>query len=296
MELNFDFDNPQPNQEHIEAEVVETTPFDQFDLKTVEKEDSFLVVKQKITAMESKANELKVIDDATFKTGMEMLVQLKALEKVADNFKKNHSLFKKIAQFKNGFDKLIRENVKNKTQKIRDLISPKIGTYQKTQAEIERRVAAKKAEEDAKTAKANAEKDAKALREKEEKEKQEAIDLQAKLNLEADNSGVERVSVPIPEVSEVAPFIPAEVVVTPKSEKVVADQGTAKIESVWIVRVVEPDKVGRKFCSPDQAKLNLAVEAGIRELYGCVIEESFDPKVRLSNKKKDLDFEFLNTK
>ena len=302
MELSFDFKGP-PNTESGEggiissakqAEVVDSTPFDQFDLTRVEKENSFLSVKKNIKEMMEKATALKVVDDNTFKTGMEMLVQLKALEKKADDFKKNHSVFKKIAAFKNGFDKLIRESVKNETQKIREILTPRIGTYQKTQAELERRKAAKKAEEDAKKAKEEAEKLAKNKREEEERDRQAAIDLQAKLNLDADEAGVERVSVPIPEVSNepVIPIMAPEIPVTQRSEKVDSDHGTARIESVWVVRVVDPEQVGRKFCSPDQKKLDAAVEAGIREIYGCVVEESFDPKIRLSKKKAEVNLKF----
>ena len=296
MELNFDFDDPKPNQEHAEAEVVEITPFDQFDLTRVEKEDSFLTIKQKIGEMESKAVDLKVTDDSTFKTAMEMLVQLRSLEKMADDFKKNHSLFKKIAQFKNGFDRLIRENIKNTTHKISEILSPKIGFYQKTQAEIQRRKAQKEAEEAAKKAREEAESLAKQQREREEADRQAAIDLQAKLNLEADDAGVERVSVPIPEVSNepIVPIIPDTTVVTQKSEKIVIDGGSAKIEAVWVCKIIDTITVPRQYCMPDQKLLDRAVESGIREIPGCLIEESFDPKVRLSKKRidKELDFKF----
>jgi len=306
MDLNFDFNDPKPegppNTESGEGEttsnakqveVVDSTPFDQFDLKKVEGENSFLVIKQKITEMELKATELKIVDDSTFKTAMEMLVQLRALEKMADDFKKNHAVFKRIAQFKNGFDKLIRENIKNVTKKISATLSPKIGFYQKTQAELARKKAAKKAEEDAKAATEEAERLAKEKKENEEADRQDAIDLQAKLNLEADEAGVGRVSVPIPEVSDepVIPIVP-EIPVTQKSEKVITDHGAAKIKSVWVVKITDPDKIGRQFCSPDQKKLDAAIEAGVREIYGCVVEESFDPKIRLSKKKAEVDFKF----
>jgi len=295
MKLNFDLDHDHTTNmlNTPKPEVVETTPFDKFDITKVEREDSFVAVKQRIKEMEAKASALKVVDESTFKTGMEMLVQLKALEKAADDFKKNHSMFKIIAQFKNGFDKLIRENVRNEVQKIREALSPKIGFYQKTQAEIERRKAQKEAEENAKKAQEEADLQAKEQREKEEADKQAAIDLQARLNLEADEAGVERVSVPIPEISDepIVPIIP-ETTVTQKSEKVVADHGTARIESSWIVEIVDPPRVERIYCSPDIKKLQAAVDAGVMELAGCLVKETFDPKIRLSKKKQELDFKF----
>jgi len=293
MDLNFDFSNLDKEKKPTDPEVVETTPFDHFDLEKVEKEDSFVIIKQKIDIMESKAIELRVIDDSTFRTAMEMMVQLKALDKMADDFKKTHSIFKKIAEFKNGFDKLIRENIKQRTSKINDNLAPKIGFFQKTQAELERRKAAALAEEAAKKAREEAATAEKERKDQEETNRQAAIDLQAKLNLEADEAGVERVSVPIPEVSNepIIPIIP-EIPVTQKSEKVVADHGTAKIESVWIVTIVNPEMVGRNYCDPSQKKLDAAVAAGVREIAGCIIEESFDPKIRLSRKKKEIDFNF----
>jgi len=301
MELNFDFGDPKPkgppNEEFKEsdtksAEVVETTPFDQFDLIKAKTDQSFLTIITKMAEMSKQAAELKVTDSATNETAMQMLVQIKALIKGADDSKARIPAYKIAADYKNGLDRFVLKQIKEPLGRIDPTVRKKVSAYQQSIAELQRKKAAKQAAEDAEKAKAKAEADAKELKEKEEKEKQDAIDLQAKLNLDADEAGVERVSVPIPEVSDAAPIIPVETTVTPKSEKVVADHGIAKIEASWIVRIVEDDKVPIEYCSPDQKKLNAAIECGVKEIAGCVIEETFDPKIRLSKKKQDLNFKF----
>ncbi len=303
MKLNFDFDKPKPtdppNTEHAEsestpapkpAEVVESTPFDKFDLKTAKNTDSFLTIMSNIVKMRKQAVDLIVTDDKTNTKAMEMLVQVKVLIKGADDAKKNLQSYKEASEFKNGLDRYVLEHLKKPLESFNPIIKPKINFYQKTQAELQRKKDAKKAEDDAKIARAEAEKEAEALKEKEEKERQEDIDLQATLNIDADNSGVERVSVPIREVAA-APDIPVFMApVTQKSEKIETDHGTAKIESVLIVKVTDPEKVDRRYCSPDMAKLDVAVKCGVREIAGCIIEESFDPKIRLSKKKTNPDF------
>ena len=297
MELNFDFNNPKPEvaPDTKPAEVVEATPFDKFDLAKAKNTDSFLTIMAKIVKMRKQAIALKITDENSNTKALEMLVQIKAMVKGADEAKKSLDAYKEASKFKNGLDKFVLEQIKKPLEGLNPIIKPKVGVYQQSQAEIKRRIAQKEAAKAAAKAKTEAEAAKKERKETEEKDRQDAIDLQAKLNLEADDAGVERVSVPIPEVSEeqILPVVP-EIPVTQKSTKVVADYGTAKIESIWVVNVVDPDKVGRQYCSPDMAKLDAAVEAGMREIYGCEIVESFDPKIRLSKKQKakDINFEF----
>jgi len=293
MTLNFDFSNLDKKEKAVDPEVVETTPFDHFDITKAKNDQFFLTIMAKMKEMRQKATDLKIIDVDTNNTAMEMLVQIKALINGADDVKKKLPQYAKAAIFKNGMDEFVQEQIKKPFENLNKIISPKISFFQKTQAELERKKAAKKAADDAEAAKKEADRLAKEQRDKEESDRQAAIDLQAKLNLEADEAGVERVSVPIPEISNepIVPIVP-EIPVTQKSEKVVTDYGTGKIESVWIVKIINPEMVGRNYCSPDQKKLAAAVETGIREIAGCVIEESFDPKIRLSRKKKEPEFTF----
>lgn len=324
MELNFDFEEPQPRYkccggmnahradctsrnngegvsqdaqpepvEATEAEVVETTPFDQFDIARVKTDKSFLAIITKMAEMSKQASELKVVDADTNETAMQMLIQIKAMIKGAFTAKQNLQAYKIASEYKTETDKYVREQITKPLEKIDPIIREKVRAYQQSIAELERKKAAKLAEEEAEKATAKAKADAKAKRDAEEKQRKEDLELQAKLNLEADEAGVERVSVPITEISEEAPIVlDPEVTVTQKSEKVVADHGTAKIEATLIVKIIEPDKVPIEYCSPDQKKLDAAIECGVTKIVGCVIEESFDPEIRLSKKKTDLDFKF----
>jgi len=302
MDLNFDFSSyPKPvttgdgepkkatlDKATTSAEVVDQTPFDQFDLVRAQNYNGFLVIKNKLIEMRKKAGELSIKTEADNATALEMRIQIKALIKSAGETLDKYGPYNKAAEFKTSMDRFLRENFKKPLESVDNIITPKINFFQRTQAELRRKIDAKKAAEDARLAKIEADKNAKDEAARQEKERQEAIDLQAKLNLEADNAGVDRVAVPIPEVvvADVLPPAP-EVPVTPKSEKVIADHGTAKIEVVWICKIIDPDKVPRAFCMPDIDKLDNAVEAGVREIAGCIIEESFDQKIRLSKKRHE---------
>ena len=52
--------------------------------------------------------------------------------------------------------------------------------------------------------------------------------------------------------------------------------GTASFIPVWTATIVDPDKVPREFCCPDERKIREAVKGphGLREIAGCTIEES----------------------
>ena len=275
------------------AEMVNETPFDQFDLIRMQNSQSFLVIKEKLAAMKIKAMNLEVKDEASNKLAMEMRVQIKALTRAADDAKNKLPAFKIVADFKNGVDKFIRETFKKPLAALDGLITPKINSYQQSQAEINRRIDAKRAEEAALAAKAEAEIAAKAEKEQQEKERQAAIDLQAKLNLDADDAGVERVAVSIPEVTATGELpLDFEVPVTQKTEKVITDHGSSKIESKWVCIIIDPNQISREYCMPDQKLLNAAVEAGVREIPGCKIEETFESTVRLSRKRIQDDIVF----
>ena len=270
------------------AEVVDKTPFDQFDLVRAQNHDNFLAIKNKLNEMREKADKLSIKTEADNNTALEMRIQVKALTKSAEETLDKYGPYNKAAEFKTSMDRFIRENFKKPLEALDKLIVPKINFFQRTQAELKRKIDAKKAEEAAKLAKAEAEKKAKEDAARQEKERQDAIDLQAKMNLEADNAGVDRVAVPIPELVMPDALPPApEIPVTQKSEKVIADHGTAKIETVWICTIIDPLAVPMAFCSPDQDKLDSAVEAGVRDIPGCKIEESFDQKIRLSKKRHE---------
>ena len=292
--LNFDFSNLEnPQASAPITEVVDQTPFDQFDLVRAQNFDKFVEIKNNLATMRTRAKSLEIKTEADNTTALEMRVQIKALIKTAGETLDKYGPYHKAAEFKTSMDRFLRENFKKPLEALDGMIVPKINFYQRSQAELRRRIDAKNAEAAAKLAKADAEKKAKEDAARQEKERQDAIDLQAKLNLEADNAEVERVQVPIPEFIAPDALPPApEVPVTPRSEKVIADHGTAKIEVVWVCNIIDPDKVPREYCMPDIDKLDKAVEAGVREIPGCKIEESFDQKIRLSKKRHDVKLTF----
>jgi len=295
--LNFDFSEPPKPGPEIHApvsespataEVVEATPFDKFDLVAAQKHHSFLTIKNKLAEMRKMAADLKISDKASFDKAVQMQIQIKALVRGVDEAKKNHPSYKVAAEFKLGMDKYTRENLSQPLESLDRQIDPKVKAYNRSVAELERRKAAKEAAEAAEKARKEAEAKAKADKEKQEQERKEAIQLQQKLNLDADNAGVERVQVPIPEVV-VQPELPSmpEIPATPRQEKIVADHGSAKTEMVWVCNIVNPDEVPMRYCRPDQDLLDRAVEAGVREIPGCEIIEQPITKIRLSRKKKE---------
>ena len=288
MELNFNFDKKETDNkiDVKEPEVVEKTPFDHFNIEAAKV--NFVDFEDQLSKMNKKASELKINDAKQLETAMQMLVQCKTILRRAEDAKNALPEFNVARQFKNGVDKFIREKLKKPIGLLEGIIRPKVSSYQQAQAEIERRIAQKKAEEDAKIAKEEAERLQKEADEKHKKEVEEAAALQEKLNKQADDANVDRVDVPIPEKpEEEEPIIDPPAPVVEKTDKVKTDDGSAKVESTWICEIVEPGKVPRQYCMPDQKVLDRVVkDDGVREVAGCKIYESFETKVRLAHQTK----------
>ena len=289
-QFNFDFSTYGDQEKPVEkepakvAEVVETTPFD---LVKVSKHESFLKLKTKISEMEIKAKDLVIKTEADRDTALQMRIQLRAFVDSAAQIKDRLPGFSVAAKFKRGVDKFLRETFKQPVARIDSLIVPKITFYSQTQAKLQKQIDDKAAKDAAVIAEANAKKDADEKAATDQKNRDDAIALQGELNLKADNAGVDRVAVPIPpEVPEPESIpVPLEAPAIQVSKKITADHGSAKIEPVWRCLIETPNSVPVEFCSPDQKKLDAAVEAGVRKIPGCKIEESFDQKIRLSRKK-----------
>ena len=273
---------------NIATEVVQQTPFDQDErFSLVKAEQSFTVIKNKLSIMYKNAVALDIKDSDTNTTAMEMLVQCRALIKATDKAKKGIPAYNAAAKFKSGVDTFIREQLKKPIEKIERLINPKIGSYQKAQAELQRRIDQKNAEIERKRVEEETKKAEEIARKAYKKKLEEDAALQKKLNKEADVAGVERVKVDTPEFIEPETIVPS--IITPivkQTEKVMTDQGKATVKSKWICIIINPDKVPRGYCQPNQKSLDAAVEAGARQINGCRIEEKFEPKVRLSSAKK----------
>jgi hypothetical protein len=91
--------------------------------------------------------------------------------------------------------------------------------------------------------------------------REEAAKLQAKLKAEAAQAGIEAPPVmPVP-------------VPRPDSTTRTESGASASIRTAWSGEITDPDQVPREYCSPDQAKINQAVKAGLREIPGVRIFE-----------------------
>jgi len=98
-----------------------------------------------------------------------------------------------------------------------------------------------------------------------ERRKQEELirkkneELQKELNEEAEKSGV------------AAPQVQAKPL--PKIDQTLrTEEGTSFWRDNWVGEITDPDQVPGKYCSPDQKKINAAVEQGVREIPGVLIE------------------------
>lgn len=94
------------------------------------------------------------------------------------------------------------------------------------------------------------------------------VELQKKLDAEAEKSGIE------------APKV--EAMPMPKQDKVVRTENgsSSHIRKKWKPTIVDPDKVDRKYCEPSLKKLQVAVDMGARELAGCEVKEEISTVFR----------------
>jgi hypothetical protein len=137
------------------------------------------------------------------------------------------------------FYKAVMSFEKNYSNRIKSRIISagklKLGEYSR-KVEIERRAAESRAQEAA-------------------RKKQEELDKMA------DEANVARVKIDEP-------------VVPQETQPIRAETGTASTKMVWVVKVVNENKVPRKYCSPDLKKLKEAVNrAGVRKIAGTEITE-----------------------
>jgi DNA-binding protein H-NS len=125
-------------------------------------------------------------------------------------------------------------NFKKTIKKYTDLADSKMRPYQ-YQLELERR--------------------------EEEKKMQQAIaKRQVEMDKAAKKAGVERVVLP-------------DALVPVERESIRTDTGSVSYKPVWVAKIVDPALVPREYCSPDQKKIDAAVDAGIRTIAGVEIKE-----------------------
>ena len=100
-----------------------------------------------------------------------------------------------------------------------------------------------------------------ARREAEKKAAEERRRLQAEMDKAAKEKGIE------------APVIPPVVVPETKTTVRTETGGSSYEVKRWVCRVVDPAAVPREYCEPVKKLLDNAVQMGVREIKGCVIEE-----------------------
>lgn len=89
-------------------------------------------------------------------------------------------------------------------------------------------------------------------REKQERAAREALAKeQAKIDKSAERKGIEPVILPEPKLP-------------PQRTKITTDSGTTFETRKWKFEIIDPDKVDRKYCSPDPVKIREAVAGGAR--------------------------------
>lgn len=104
-------------------------------------------------------------------------------------------------------------------------------------------------------------------RKQEEAARKAAEELQKKLNAEAKEAGVQPVTVAVPVIPE-------------KKQATRTEEGTSYVVKKWKGEVIDEAQVPREYLSPDQRKIDRAVESGIRVIPGVNIWEASDVRFR----------------
>jgi len=185
------------------------------------------------------ANTIVITNDEQLKFAVALGGEAKKITKIIDAKKKEVTAeASDFVKSVNGFCKIFTD----KLDDVESSVKKKISDYQ-YRLEVERR----KQEEEAKKA---------------------AADLQAKLNAEAKQAGVE------------APIVHAPVIPVQKSVTR-TETGTSSYQvKRWICTIEDADKVPRLYCEPSKKLLDEAVKHGVREIPGCKIEEKTETRFR----------------
>jgi len=186
----------------------------------------------KILDAQQYADHLQVQDDGSEKEAIDAAARSKKLLNALETERKRViEAPDKFVRSVNAFCRTFKQPLDGVASTLRQ----KIATYQ-FQKELERR------------------KIQKAMRE-------EAARLQAKLEAEAAQAGI-----------EAPPVMP---VPAPKPDSITRTEGgaTASIRTQWTGEIEDADKVPREYCSPDEKKISQAIRAGIREIPGVKIFE-----------------------
>lgn len=181
------------------------------------------------------AKEFKVIDDDTKTKAVESMGMLRQLSK---NLKSRQNvLLSKYEEYIKGVKGFIKSFVDPAEKEGINALKKSIGDYDTAQI-----IAKRKQDEEEAIARKK---------------------LQEELDKQADKAGVERVQLPdAPTNTEKEPM-------RTRSET----GALLSTKLVWKGVIVDPDKVPRYYCTPDQKLINEAVKNGIREIAGVEIKE-----------------------
>jgi len=292
--INFDaaFEEDSPESIPVETEVVSSTPFDS-KLELTKVINSFEAVEKQIVAMKTQVQSLKITDATSFTNAGERLIQCRQITKLVAKLKKDNKSYSEAKKLIDATNKFIRENLTSHIKDLEDTLNYKIREYSKAEAEIQKRIAEKRAKEEEEKRRKLIEIEKEKERKRLETKRAEALARQKKLDEDAEKAGVDKVKVDIPEVPDEIEIDESAIVIDPvieesgTAEKIKISGGAAKIKAKWDVEIIDAKSVPREYCVPDIKLLKKAVDSGVKNIAGCRIFEDFKMDVRVSS--KDID-------
>jgi len=147
------------------------------------------------------------------------------------------------------------------------------------QLELERRRREGALREEQRQLQAKLDAEARAQREEAERKAREAQEKLEKEKDEATRAALEK-EIEDETLAAAAPT-PQAPLMTERQEIIRTPEGSSYTKFVWKFRIIDPDKVAREFCSPDDKKLAAFVKGGGRQADGIIIEEVAQPVTRV---------------
>lgn len=269
-----------PPAASVEPEVMEDSPLakshkNPFDL--VRLQTSLAPFREKVEELVVKSHSLRITNPTTNKTAVEMGGQLATLRGTIED--KRKAIIAPYDEIVRGINKMVKD-FRDPIDKATGNLKLKIGAYSREQAEIARRIAAKKAAEEAEARRIQMEKDRAEALEKQRLADEEAARKQKELDAIAKREGVESVKVVAEqiEIPEEVEVVVAEVKIGPTR----TDAGTASTIPVWDYKVVNVDEIPRDYLEVNHRAIKEAIKAGMRQIPGVEIFE--DTQVRFRTK------------
>jgi len=232
----------------------------------------FLEYKKEIARIVDEARALEIVDDQTRTLAVEIGTGAKKIARKIEVRRKEvledaQAFISKV----NGFCKLF-------TGPLGDaelMLKQKLSQYS-AQIELARREAERKAREEAERIQAELQRQAEETNRKarEEAMRKAEEEAAARKASEAEIEKARRQAEAEARANEIqAPAVVAPVV--PEVSKTVRTEtgGSSYEVKRWVCRVVDPKAVPREYCEPVKKLLDNAVQMGVREIPGCVIEE-----------------------